>query len=135
MDESLKEYRTFLINADQKAQEDFDKTILTLSGGALGISIAFVKDVIGGNPIEYAWALAWAWISWSVSLTCILTSFYLSQQALRKSIRQVDSGEIYQETPGGRFSKFTSYANGLGIIFFILGVLLIVLFAYRNLVL
>jgi hypothetical protein len=134
MDESLKEYRTFLISADQKAQEDFDKTVLTLSGGALGISIAFVKDIIGSNPIEVSWALVWAWINWAASLTCTLASFYLSQQALRKSVQQVDSGQIYQETPGGRFSKVTSITNGLGIVFFILGVVFIVLFAYRNLV-
>ncbi|WP_134984071.1 hypothetical protein [Xanthomonas axonopodis] len=51
-DEVDPEYRQWLVVAEQKAQEDYDKTVLTLSGGALGISFAFVKDIVGQNPIQ-----------------------------------------------------------------------------------
>jgi len=46
MEESLQEYRTHLVAAEQKAQEDYDKTVISLSGGALGISFAFIVDCI-----------------------------------------------------------------------------------------
>ena len=49
--EELKEFRSFIRAADQKAQEDFDKTVLVLSGGALGISMTFLKDIAGDDPL------------------------------------------------------------------------------------
>jgi hypothetical protein len=35
--EHLVDYRKLLVGAEQKAQEDFDKTVLALSGAALGV--------------------------------------------------------------------------------------------------
>ena len=89
MDKQLQEYRSHIITAKQQAQEDFDKTVLTLSGGALGISFVFVKDIVGNNPLINSWALFAAWIAWGFSVTCILVSYYASQQALRKTIKQI----------------------------------------------
>lgn len=134
MDENLESYRTFLVNAEKKAQEDFDKTILTLSGGALGVSLAFVKDIIGPNPIQIAWVLLLSWGFWITSLTSILISFYTSQKALRKTVLQIDSNDIYGKVPGGFLSKITSALNLLGMLFFIFGIISIVVFAYKNMV-
>ena len=78
MDEQLKEYRNWLIAAEQKAQEDFDKTVLSLSGGALGISFAFVKDIVGDQPLIKTKFLLTAWIAWGNQ--CDLCScFFLLQ--------------------------------------------------------
>ena len=52
MDKTLQEYRAHLVSAAQKAQEDFDKTLLALSGGALGVSFAFVKDIVGDGSVH-----------------------------------------------------------------------------------
>ncbi|WP_417913843.1 hypothetical protein [Candidatus Electronema sp. JM] len=35
--DQLAEYRKWIVAAEQKSQEDFDKTVLSLSGGALGV--------------------------------------------------------------------------------------------------
>ncbi len=35
--DQLAEYRKWIFAAEQKSQEDFDKTVLSLSGGAVGI--------------------------------------------------------------------------------------------------
>ena len=40
MEDRLQEYRATLLVAEQKAPGQFDKTVLTLSGGALGVSFA-----------------------------------------------------------------------------------------------
>jgi hypothetical protein len=37
----LKEYRQTLIDVEQKIGDGFAKTIITLSGGALGITVTF----------------------------------------------------------------------------------------------
>ena len=48
---ALQKYRDFLIAAEQKSQEDYDKTVIALSGGALGISFAFATDIVGGQSL------------------------------------------------------------------------------------
>ena len=133
MTDELKEYRDLLIAAEQKAQEDFDKTVLTLSGGALGISFAFIKDIVGDEPITHVNFLLCSWVAWGISMMSMLMSFYSSQIALRKTISQLDDGSIYQQSPGGWYSQLTAVLNALGAIFFIVGVILIIIFASYNL--
>jgi hypothetical protein len=133
MDEQLKEYRSHLIAAEQKAQEDFDKTVLSLSGGALGISFAFVKDIVGPGPITNGRYLFAAWICWGVSVTLILTSYFTSHLALRHAIKQVDTKEIYTKRPGGHFDLITASCNALGAILFFVGAVLMIVFVSFNL--
>lgn len=38
MNKYLQDYRKLLLTAEQQAQANFDKTVLSLSGGALGVS-------------------------------------------------------------------------------------------------
>ena len=59
-------YRESLEALKQKSQDSYDKTVLSLSAGALGLSFAFVKDIVGSWPPQaYAWLFA-AWVSWGV---------------------------------------------------------------------
>lgn len=131
-DDYLDEYRKTLIAAEQKAQEDFDKTVIALSGGALGISFAFVKDIVGPQPWEQSWALLVAWTAWATSVACVLASYYFSQQSLRRAIHQVDTEEIYDQVPGGLYSKITNILNALGGILFLVGVICVIFFAAKN---
>jgi hypothetical protein len=129
----LPEYRKFLVAAEQKSQEDFDKTVLALSGGALGISFAFLKDVIGSNPISNPALLVSSWLAWAFSTFAVLASYYLSHMALRAAIAQVDQGTIYKQRPGGALSLWTAGLNASGAILFLVGVCCITLFAGSNL--
>jgi hypothetical protein len=124
----LVDYRKHLVLAEQKAQEDFDKTVITLSGGALGISFAFIKDVVGLGSIHNQCLLLASWICWGSSITSILTSFYLSHFALRAAIVQIDNGNKV----GGTLDIFVEILNALGIICFAGGIILLVLFVSNN---
>jgi hypothetical protein len=125
----LLEYRRLLIQAEQKAQETYDKTVLALSGGAFGISFAFVENFVS-SPQRAGWLLG-AWVVWGLSITAVLFSFYFSTKALRKSVIQVDDGEV-PRSPGGRYSGITSVLNALGGVFFFVGALLLVIFVALN---
>lgn len=131
--ERLEEYRKWLVAAEQKSQEDFDKTVLSLSGGALGISFVFLKDVIGPQSIVLPWFLLAAWLTWAFSTFSVLTSYYLSHLALRRAISQVDKETIYQQPPGGDFARWTAILNATGAILFLIGVCSITVFAGTNL--
>lgn len=128
----LSAYRQWLVAAEQKSQEDFDKTVLSLSGGALGISFVFLKDVIGTNPIYQPSLLFTAWIAWAFSTFAVLSSYYLSHLALRRAIAQVDAGTIYNQSAGGMFASLTAWLNALGAILFLVGVCFITAFANSN---
>jgi hypothetical protein len=126
------EYRQWLVAAEQKAQEDFDKTVLTLSGGALGISFAFVKDIIGDKPIEHSSWLVIAWVAWALSTTAMLGSFFVSRLALRKAILQCDDGTIFCSPPGGFYTKLTRWLTVAGAVLFLVGVLFMAAFVKSN---
>lgn len=127
------EYRQWLISAEQKAQDDFDKSVLSLSGGALGISFIFVKEIVGPGVIHHSvWVLT-AWLSWAFSSLAILASFFASHLALRRAIRQCDDGSIYSQTPGGIFSSVTRNLNALGALLFVVGVCFMAAFIFSNL--
>jgi hypothetical protein len=132
MDKETQEYRTHLVEARQKAFEDFDKTVLTLSGGALAVSITFVKDLLGPGALSYERCLLSAWVCWGVSVLTVLVSYYSSQLTLNRAINQIDSG-TRSSRPGGLFRVFTLTLNAVGGLLFLAGLILLIVFVSRNL--
>jgi hypothetical protein len=133
MDKALHEYRQHLVLAEQKAQEDYDKAVLSLSGGGLGVSLAFVEKVVGAGSLRDSWLLAGSWLCWAVSIACVLYSYFLSRRALRCAIIQVDDGQIQTRRPGGGMAVATEIANFSSGILFVIGAILISIFAVTNL--
>lgn len=132
MKENKEEYRNLLISTEQKSQEAYDKTILYLSGGALGISFVFMRDIIGENPIILKGCLFGSWICWSLSVTSVLASFYFSRLALRRAIKQLDQDKIQSEKPGGWLDCLTGILNFSGGALFLAGLVSIIIFASKN---
>lgn len=129
---SLGDYRQWLISAEHKAQDDFDKAVLSLSGGALGISFVFVKEIVGPGEIQLALLLMVAWIAWALSSLSILASYFFSHLSLRRAIKQCDDGTIYGTTPGGIFATLTGSLNACGALLFVAGVISMSAFVYLN---
>lgn len=128
-------YRTALTSTEQKLQEDLDKMIVSLSGGALGVSFIFLKDIVGGRPIAAHWLLMAAWGLWAASIASVLLSYYVGSALYRKSIDQVDDGTIHLvNEPGGWLNKAALVLNILSGSLFVLGVVAMMLFVSRNLV-
>jgi len=132
MEDRLREYRATLLAAGQKAQAEFDKTVFALSGGALAVSFAFVKQFVGPGPALKRWMLTAAWVCWIVSLAAVLASHYFSALALRKAVRQTDKAKIDVERPGGSYDVAVGVLNALGGIGFLVGVLFTIFFVTAN---
>ena len=133
MRKELLDYRADLIKGRQKAQEQFDKAVLTLSGGALGISFAFVDNFIPKEAIvQHSNLLIDAWICWGISIMGALLAFYLSPIAFNKAIKQVDEDKIYDSHPGGIPDKITGACNFLSSVLFLIGVVFIICFVNYN---
>jgi len=115
------EYRRHLVLSEQRAQEDFDKAVMiSLSGGGLGNSFAFVDKFIKTSQPAHHWLLFGAWIAWAISILAVLLSYFASIRACRRVIRQVDAKTIHREEPG--FAYLVDAYNYAGIGFFLIGV-------------
>ena len=130
--ERLDEYRKMLLDYEQRMQTTYDKAVMTLSGGALGISLTFIRDIADKASIKSeGWLLA-AWVLWGLSVSMILASFFTSSLAFRKAVRQTDEKAIYIEHAGGRFNQITMWLNPVAGGCFFLGVIAIVIFVGGN---
>lgn len=129
----INEYRKQLLALEQKSTESFDKAVLTLSGGALGLSIAFLRSFVAPALTVKTSLLLGAWICWGVSLIFTLSSFWLSAQAMRKAVQQLDDCKLGQERPGGLWDWANTYFTLFGGVFFILGVAFMINFIHSNL--
>ena len=120
-----------LEEAVQSQAAQYDKAILTVSSSLFALSVAFLKDVAGSNPV-WAGLLILSWICLAISVCCTLTSFLTSQSALRHNqdqIAKVAKGEIPdKDTP-----KSTENLNWASLKTFVIGLLLFCIFAFLNL--
>ena len=128
LEEISNEYRRLLVDLEQKSIESFDKAVLTLSGGALGLSMTFLNDFVEpAREAQAIWLLI-AWGCWAASLILTLLSFWLSARAMRKAVQQLDDWTLGQERPGGFWDGATEYLTLLGGVAFILGVIAMIVF-------
>lgn len=65
----------------------FDKAILTLSAGALGLSLVFIKDVVPLATAIFLDLLSWSWGLLGASIVLTLVTFILSHQAFEDQKR------------------------------------------------
>jgi hypothetical protein len=89
-DESLADYRKLLEQAYDKQSEAYDKTVIALSGGALGISMTFLHEIVPSPLGGTLWLLGAAWSAFAFSILAILVSILTGQWALRRAMCQVD---------------------------------------------
>src|SRR5712692_4706414 len=81
-----REYRQWLVETDHKSSQAYDRTVLTLAAGALGLSLAFMKDAASHQIRESFVHLLRGWECLGSSLTATLVSMLTSQFALRTAI-------------------------------------------------
>lgn len=132
MNDKLTKYRDYLVQTEQKVSESYDKTIITLSVGALGVSFAFLKYVIGTNPVQSKGVLVVAWTFLTVSLVSVVLSLLFGTMAFRKAIKQVDEKKISDVVAGGWFARVTAILHISGVLFLALGFMCLGIFLYNN---
>lgn len=130
MKDEQQKYREHLYRLEQKAQESFDKSVLSLSGGALGVSFAFTQHFLGTPPYRLQLLLVLAWLAWAASILAILASFFFSNIALRRAL----SGDCSATTEkSNRCDSVTAVLNIIGGVFFPTGVVFLAIFVLKNL--
>lgn len=124
-------YRDHLVDARQRAQSDYDKTVLLLASGATGLTLTFVGDMIGTGPLVSPGRLTAGWLCLVGSLLAVLASFCASRLALGDALRNYDRGTLRPHR--GRWMWATEVCNVLAGALLIAGVALVLSFAQSNL--
>lgn len=126
-------YGKYLFEGATEAQRNYDKTLIALAGGALGVSFAFVdKFIVPARAVEPG-LLFWAWICWAGSLMLSLSSFLVSRLAFQWAIKEYYAGRMALANPGGKRTVVTWCFTILAGATFLTGVLLMAFFAAKNL--
>jgi hypothetical protein len=125
------EQRRTYFDALREEARKFDTHILTLAGGALGLSLTFIRNLIpsGQEPRAKALIIS-AWSCFGLTLLIILVSFMTSQAACEKEIIDLENRKPISNN---RWRIITKAFNILSIATFITGVVLFVIFAAVNL--
>ena len=125
--------RNTLRSSSIQSQRDYDKTVITLSSGALGISFVFIKDVLGGTSIHSAGLALTAWILWAASLAVMLSSYLTGALLLNTAVRKLKDPEVTVESVARLPNLIQISANVVGGLLFVAGIVFLALFAYSNL--
>ena len=139
-----KEEHDFLCKAELEVSGRFDKSVLALSGGALALSLTFVKD-FATKPICTP-LLGLAWICFAISIGFIMWSMITSQESLRKQREinvnlalaslQAAAGQAGTQSKidtKNKSAENTNCANYISVASLILGILFLGVFSIINL--
>jgi len=123
-------YRQSLDNAEVEVSGRYDKWILTLSGGALGLTITFLEKIAPIPKTETVWLLTFSWIIFVVSILSALISLLTSQSAIREVRNCLDEGKDLKSSKC--FSIITNILNWASALLFVLGAVCFCLFTLKN---
>jgi len=130
--------QTHLLSARQSSFEQFDKAIFTLSAGGLGLSVAFVKDIVPLAHTTCLGVLISSWVLFTTAIFSTLASFVLSQQAIDRQLFDAEQyylhGKKNHRTKKNPFATATKFCNIVSGICFFAAVLTTILFASFNVI-
>lgn len=129
-------FRQSLDAAELEVSGRYDKWILTLSGGALGLSITFLEKIATAPPKWSFWILGVAWVFYVISLMSALLSFLTSQSAIRDIRNQIDNNWDEQNkrlvNQKQIFKTLTNVLNWGSMALFVFGTVLLCVFSLIN---
>lgn len=124
------------VEGKRDTSKSYDQAMLMLSAGALGLSVTFVQNFVPDDkPAQLEYLLFAAWVLFTVALSCTLTSFLTAHEAYRVALDELNQAirESRAVDPRNRLSDWTYRLNRSALVFFILGVLCLIMFVALNL--
>ena len=126
-----KEYTEQQYQALKYSYEQFDKNVLFIASGALGISFAFIEKVIPNLPQALKTNLLInSWYCFAGVIFISLVAHFIWTQAIRWSIEKKDSKNYYKTRRS--LNWLIRSINGLQIAGLLLGIILLINFVKLN---
>jgi hypothetical protein len=136
------EERNRLIDAEKMYGRDFDRYIIALSGGAIALSLAFLKDLVGERPPQCGAHLWLAWILLVASIVTVVIGLWINPIAQRQFVRILDTeaalgGQDYWRRVRNTQRRswlpvLIKLLNVIGVVSFGVGILFLLSFSFVN---
>jgi hypothetical protein len=108
----------------QSSTDSFDQALLTMSSGVLGLSLAFIKDIVQLNKAVWLYFLYTSWVSFVLCVVVTVISFRISVAAQNKNLEYL--AKYYLERREEFFNKQSRYSKALTWLTWCAGALFIV---------
>jgi hypothetical protein len=108
----------------QSSTDSFDQSVLTMSSGVLGLSLAFVKEIVPLNKAVWLHVLYTSWVSFVLCVAITVISFRVSVAAQNKNLEYL--AKYYLERRDEFFNKQSAYSKALTWLTWAAGTLFIV---------
>jgi hypothetical protein len=131
----LAETRADLLKRQLSNSENYDKAVLSLSTAFLGLSLAFLKDLVPVQRAECLFLLYFSWIVLAGAVLSTILSFWLSQRAINVQIKKAEDYYLRNDRTAlsrSRIAKATDWVNALSGVLFVVGVSLTTAFVIVN---
>jgi len=129
--------RKLLIQAKLEGAKLFDKSILTLSAGAFGLSLTFYEKIVPEIKCGTEILLISAWIAFGMSMITILISIFTSRSACLRQIEILESQYLHPKKVEDSHKNYpailTKILNITSMGVFIVGVIFLAVFSIVNL--
>jgi hypothetical protein len=118
---------------------EFDKSIVFIASGALGISMAFVDKLVKLENASNKWLLVYAWYAFGITIFISLVSHFFSSMAIRWSIVNCPTEECTDaedEAYRKKENHWNQLIRGLNILMIItlfIGIIMFLNFINKNL--
>jgi hypothetical protein len=128
--------RQDLLSRNLSNSERYDNAILTLSTGILGISLAFIKDIVPLDKAEFLSLVIISWWLFGAAIVSTLVSFSVSQLAIKRQLEYAE--KYYLEEQEDYINKknhpalLTEYINYASGVLFVAGIIVTVIFVSVN---
>ena len=120
-----------------------DKALLSLSSAGLGVSLAFIKNVVSLKEATDLYLLYSSWGAFAGAILSTLISFLTSQHGLEKQAKQFDDelknmddngfeGNYDETDRSDRYFQISKWLTRLSLVCYIAAIILTVLFVILN---
>jgi hypothetical protein len=131
----LAETRADLLKRQLSNSENYDKAVLSLSTAFLGLSLAFLKDIVPTQQAEWHSLLYASWIVLTGAVLTTIVSFWVSQRGMDVQLEKAEDyylRDVQAALTKSGIARVTEWINAASGVLFILGVILTVAFVILN---
>lgn len=109
--------RKGFIDLQHQVSQSLDKTVITLAGGALALSITFIQQIAPHPEHAVLPFLAWSWALLVFALLTILVSLFTSQVGMTRMLEELDNEYNSSDVLSPPKNPILRFCNGCGVMF------------------
>jgi hypothetical protein len=128
----LNDYREHLIKIMEGNSDRFEKQLSYISAGSLGISMAFIKEIVGSLNLTHSTGLLlFGWISMAITLITNLISQVYANYCHAETVNEIEK-KCYDSSMADKRREKIQYMNYFSIGTLVSGIGLLLFFIYKN---